>query len=128
METPGCLARKQRMSGGGDVKDVVFPCGQTIGPDGDTIHLYYGAGGLVRSAGHRKSSQTSVVAGHKVKRERCRDILALRGPIDMNSARLSWPPAGPRFSWIRRKCPLCSSIEFKSAEPERLEFSSVCSL
>lgn len=29
---------------GGDVKDVVFPCGQTIGADGDTIHLYYGAG------------------------------------------------------------------------------------
>jgi predicted GH43/DUF377 family glycosyl hydrolase len=28
---------------GGDVKDVVFPCGQTIGADGDTIHLYYGA-------------------------------------------------------------------------------------
>jgi len=28
---------------GGDVKDVVFPCGQTIGPDGDTIYLYYGA-------------------------------------------------------------------------------------
>jgi predicted GH43/DUF377 family glycosyl hydrolase len=28
---------------GGDVKDVVFPCGQTIGEDGDTIHLYYGA-------------------------------------------------------------------------------------
>ena len=27
----------------GDVKDVVFPCGQTIGEDGDTIHLYYGA-------------------------------------------------------------------------------------
>jgi predicted GH43/DUF377 family glycosyl hydrolase len=29
---------------GGDVKDVVFPCGQTIGDDGDTINLYYGAG------------------------------------------------------------------------------------
>jgi predicted GH43/DUF377 family glycosyl hydrolase len=29
---------------GGDVKDVVFPCGQTIGADGDTIHLHYGAG------------------------------------------------------------------------------------
>jgi len=29
---------------GGDVKDVVFPCGQTIRADGDTIHLYYGAG------------------------------------------------------------------------------------
>jgi predicted GH43/DUF377 family glycosyl hydrolase len=27
----------------GDVKDVAFPCGQTIGADGDTIHLYYGA-------------------------------------------------------------------------------------
>jgi len=29
---------------GGDVKDVVFPCGQTVGEDGDTIYLYYGAG------------------------------------------------------------------------------------
>ncbi len=28
---------------GGDVKDVVFPCGQTVGADGDTINLYYGA-------------------------------------------------------------------------------------
>jgi len=28
---------------GGDVKDVVFPCGQTIGADGDTINVYYGA-------------------------------------------------------------------------------------
>jgi predicted GH43/DUF377 family glycosyl hydrolase len=28
---------------GGDVKDVVFPCGQTIDADGDTINLYYGA-------------------------------------------------------------------------------------
>lgn len=27
----------------GDVHDVVFPCGQTIGTDGDTIYLYYGA-------------------------------------------------------------------------------------
>jgi predicted GH43/DUF377 family glycosyl hydrolase len=27
----------------GDVNNVVFPCGQTIGADGDTIHLYYGA-------------------------------------------------------------------------------------
>ena len=27
----------------GDVHDVVFPCGQTIAADGDTIHLYYGA-------------------------------------------------------------------------------------
>ncbi|HEY65204.1 MAG TPA: glycosidase [Caldilineae bacterium] len=27
----------------GDVNNVVFPCGYTIGPDGDTINLYYGA-------------------------------------------------------------------------------------
>lgn len=27
----------------GDVKNVVFPCGYTIGPDGDTLNLYYGA-------------------------------------------------------------------------------------
>ena len=27
----------------GDVGNVVFPCGQTIGEDGDTIYLYYGA-------------------------------------------------------------------------------------
>ncbi len=27
----------------GDVNNVVFPCGQTIGADGDTIRLYYGA-------------------------------------------------------------------------------------
>jgi predicted GH43/DUF377 family glycosyl hydrolase len=27
----------------GDVGHVVFPCGQTIGADGDTIQLYYGA-------------------------------------------------------------------------------------
>jgi predicted GH43/DUF377 family glycosyl hydrolase len=25
------------------VDDVVFPCGATIAPDGDTLHLYYGA-------------------------------------------------------------------------------------
>jgi predicted GH43/DUF377 family glycosyl hydrolase len=27
----------------GDVANVTFPCGYTIGPDGDTINLYYGA-------------------------------------------------------------------------------------
>jgi len=26
----------------GNVNNVVFPCGQTIGADGNTIHLYYG--------------------------------------------------------------------------------------
>ncbi len=28
----------------GDVNNVVFPCGYTLGPDGDTLNLYYGAG------------------------------------------------------------------------------------
>ncbi len=27
----------------GDVGNVVFPCGLTVAPDGDTIKLYYGA-------------------------------------------------------------------------------------
>ena len=27
----------------GDVGNVVFPCGYTVGADGDTLHLYYGA-------------------------------------------------------------------------------------
>ena len=29
---------------GGDVHDVVFPCGHTINPDGDSLNIYYGAG------------------------------------------------------------------------------------
>jgi predicted GH43/DUF377 family glycosyl hydrolase len=27
----------------GDVDDVVFPCGNTMGADGDTVNIYYGA-------------------------------------------------------------------------------------
>ncbi len=27
----------------GDVNDVVFPCGYTMDPDGDTVNIYYGA-------------------------------------------------------------------------------------
>jgi predicted GH43/DUF377 family glycosyl hydrolase len=27
----------------GDVDDVTFPCGYTLGADGDTLRLYYGA-------------------------------------------------------------------------------------
>jgi predicted GH43/DUF377 family glycosyl hydrolase len=27
----------------GDVNNVVFPCGYTLAPDGDTLRLYYGA-------------------------------------------------------------------------------------
>lgn len=39
----------------------------------------------------------------------------------MNSARLNWPSVIPRLLWMRRTCPLCSSIEFKTAEPEWLD-------
>jgi predicted GH43/DUF377 family glycosyl hydrolase len=27
----------------GDVGHVAFPCGSTVGADGDTLHIYYGA-------------------------------------------------------------------------------------
>jgi len=32
----------------GDVDNVVFPCGYTVRPDGDTLYLYYGRGGYLR--------------------------------------------------------------------------------
>lgn len=46
-----CLKRSQEWVFGpqepyeqrGDVDNVVFPCGYALAPDGDTIHLYYGA-------------------------------------------------------------------------------------
>jgi predicted GH43/DUF377 family glycosyl hydrolase len=52
LQTPErCLKRSEEWIFGpkepyeqrGDVDNVVFPCGCTIAPDGDTIHLYYGA-------------------------------------------------------------------------------------
>jgi predicted GH43/DUF377 family glycosyl hydrolase len=50
-EPTRCLARgdawifgpEARYEREGDVGNVVFPCGCTIGPDGDTLHVYYGA-------------------------------------------------------------------------------------
>ncbi len=46
-----CLARgdewifgpEERYEQRGDVDGVVFPCGYTLAPDGDTMRLYYGA-------------------------------------------------------------------------------------
>jgi predicted GH43/DUF377 family glycosyl hydrolase len=52
LETPEhCLLRgdswifgpEEHYERAGDINNVVFPCGLTIAPDGDTIHLYYGA-------------------------------------------------------------------------------------
>jgi hypothetical protein len=34
---------------------------------------------------------------------------------------LSGPGPFPRLLWMRRQCPLCSSIEFQPAEPESLD-------
>jgi len=50
-EPERCLARGDEWIFGpeasyersGDVDDVTFPCGYTLGPDGDTLRLYYGA-------------------------------------------------------------------------------------
>ena len=32
-----------------------------------------------------------------------------------------WPSSIPRILWKRRQCPLCSSIEFKTAESHPLD-------
>jgi predicted GH43/DUF377 family glycosyl hydrolase len=50
-----CLARGDSWTFGpetdyeraGDVPNVVFPCGYTVAPDGDTLNLYYGAADTV---------------------------------------------------------------------------------
>ncbi len=39
----------------------------------------------------------------------------------MHIADLAWPSNVPRLLWIRRECPLCSSIEFKTAESHPLD-------
>ena len=39
----------------------------------------------------------------------------------MSIVNLEWPSGLPRFLWMDRECPRCSSIEFRSAEPGRLD-------
>lgn len=39
----------------------------------------------------------------------------------MTFASLNWPSQLPRLLWKRRNCPRCSSVEFRSAEPELLD-------
>lgn len=39
----------------------------------------------------------------------------------MNFANLHWPSSVPRLLWIRRECPLCSSIEFQTADSRALD-------
>ncbi len=34
---------QERYEQRGDVGNVVFPCGYTMAPDGDTVRIYYGA-------------------------------------------------------------------------------------
>ena len=40
---------------------------------------------------------------------------------DRNTAGTSWPGTLPQFIWTRRVCPLCTSIEFQTAEINRLD-------
>jgi hypothetical protein len=35
----------------------------------------------------------------------------------METQSLSWPSWLPRVLWIRRKCPLCTSVQFRAEEP-----------
>ena len=53
---------------GGDVNDVVFPCGQTIGADGDTINLYYGAADSSVALATGKHPLSSLMARRKFQR------------------------------------------------------------
>jgi hypothetical protein len=39
----------------------------------------------------------------------------------MDVAGLNWPNRLPRLLWMRRQCPLCSSIQFQLAETESLD-------
>jgi hypothetical protein len=39
----------------------------------------------------------------------------------MDIAGLTWPSKVPRLLWMRRECPLCSSIEFRTAESHPLD-------
>ena len=45
---------------GGDVNNVVFPCGVTVADDGDTVNLYYGAADT--SIGLATASLTELLA------------------------------------------------------------------
>ena len=63
---------------GGDVKDVVFPCGQTIGSDGDRSQCLLRSGRLLRSSGERQHPRASFMAGHQFERRRWRDIVVHR--------------------------------------------------
>ncbi|MEP0347282.1 glycosidase, partial [Rhodopirellula bahusiensis] len=40
---PWLFASETDYERGGDVENVVFPCGTTVADDGDTLHMYYGA-------------------------------------------------------------------------------------
>jgi len=39
----------------------------------------------------------------------------------MDIAGLHWPSGVPRLLWLRRECPLCSSIKFEDAELHLLD-------
>ncbi len=59
----------------GDVDNVVFPCGYTIDPDGDTIRLYYGA-----ASGQRKLPRKPVLRCRRRARSRRLNFRLAREP------------------------------------------------
>ncbi len=82
----------------GDVKDVVFPCGQTIDADGDTIHLYYGAADtcIAMATGSIKALLSWLDANSCPDEIICRLVLAASMTDDDS------PVASRRRLWVTR--------------------------
>jgi len=62
---------------GGDVHDVVFPCGHTMSPDGDTLNIYYGAADSCVALAHgsvRSLLEWLDANGTCERRQRSRDV------------------------------------------------------
>jgi hypothetical protein len=101
----------------GDVSDVVFPCGQTIGADDDTIYLYYGAAdSYMAMATGSVRSLLAWLDSHCGSDGRTGCDTSER-TIRMNTAGWKRPTWLPHLLLIRHACPRCTSIEFKPAEP-----------
>ncbi len=95
---------------GGDVKDVVFPCGQTIGADGDTIHLYYGAADFNSGTGYGKHTMLALVARGTFNSERRNRYFSVRtgnagGTRDMSETNWLRPSWAPWLPLIMAKMP-----------------------
>ena len=93
---------------GGDVKDVVFPCGQTIGADGDSILLLRGRR-FLDGIGHRQHTRPSFLAGFPFQLNR-------RSGRSNGTAKLVLAQLAPSGTVDSRECPLCTSVQFRTEE------------